>query len=739
MQDRGAQNTQRQPPDGESGMNSEARSNHAATATESAAADAFVQALTLSWKRQSLYPDGHPARRQAMNEPLARLEAIHQVSRSLEFGIKEQELVFGDNVLPSLPARELARRLYRRNVGVLRFERGVTAEALTQFVDLLQRADEGSLQGYLAQRFPGGSLDGISVEDVDYSALVAARGRAEEAEREPLLDRLLRIQLGTQSVRDEADPERAFTDLAERIGGLVAGSDLGDQGPRDLDLFLDVLRDALDGDKAGGAHAIDLEQTARLIHAFPENRKRAFLTQLLEKVLESSEESLENLRSVTDGRDLLSAVRSLRRSGVPFSRRAARLAEQLLAESERPDGGGPPLPPQQQEAFIEAARARLGAIDPWTYDVEESRLLPSAASDDTSAILQPDLDTLTPDAQRQALMTVLVETLELPAIDPQQVPGLLARIAQIFRDLVATGRLEAAAALLNVLQARFTDQLVAADVETSRVLREFDGTEAARSVIEALRLSIERPSLTPRLREVVQRSPATLLRALVHQMSHHEDRRVRRLLFDFFATLGPVAVPAIRERLASPRWFEIRNSLIMLRRLRDVGALPRVHGLLDHAEERVRLEAARFILRLDPTPPADFYQRLLGQTPPEVQQRLMPLLGPQHAEAVPALLGVLQPADPLRRQRATRMLAIQALSRIGDVRAAEALAQTFESALRLQHADERRAFYDSLSGYSDPSVVGILERGTASRDAAVRTVCSEALEQLKRRPPGRST
>ena len=37
---------------------------------------------------------------------------------------KSVELLFGSDVLPSLPARELARRLYRRNVGVVRFERG---------------------------------------------------------------------------------------------------------------------------------------------------------------------------------------------------------------------------------------------------------------------------------------------------------------------------------------------------------------------------------------------------------------------------------------------------------------------------------------------------------------------------------------------------------------------------------------------------------------------------------------
>lgn len=711
-------------------MNAERTSSSSTPAPESAAADAFVQALTLSWKRQSLYPEGHPARRQAMNEPLTRLEAIHQTSSSLEFGIKEEELLFGTDVLPSLPARELARRLYRRNVGVVRFERGITADSLTRFVDLLQTSDEGSLQSSIARSFATG-LEGITVEDVDYSALVAARMDEPTEEREPLLHRLLRIQLGTQSVRDERDPDRALANLVERIGGLVAGGELDENGRRDLDLFLDVLREALDSDKPGGVNALDLEQTATLIRAFPTEQKRQFLARLLEKVLGTSEQSLENLRSVTDGRDLLSAVRSLRRSGVAFSHRAARLAESLMAnETSRDPSLGPPPPPQAQEEFVRAARARLHSIDPWSFDEQDSRLLGSKPADGSFSF-QDQLDTLTPDAQRQALMTVLVETLEQTEVDGRRIPGLLGQLARIFRDLIATERLEAAMALLRVLQARFSDQLVAGDVETSRALREFDNAEAAQSMIEALRSSVERPSLTPRLRELVERAPQPLLRSLIHQMSHHDDRRVRRLLFDFMATLGPHAVPAFRERLASPRWFEVRNSLIMLARLNDVGALPRVHRLLDHAEERVRLEAARFILRLDPSPHAEFYDRLLGQASPGEQQRLMPLLGPRHRLAVPALLAVLQPADPLRRQRAIRMLAIQALSRIGDVGAAEALAQTFESALRLQHADERRAFYESLAGYSDPAVVRILERGTGSRDATVRALCSQAIEQRR--------
>ena len=714
-------------------MNAEIPSNGSKGATGSASADAFVQALTLSWKRQSMYPEGHPARRQAMNEPLSRLRAIHESTPSLEFGIKEHELLFGEDVLPSLPAQELARRLYRRNVGVLRFERGITAESLSEFVGLLQSTEDGSLQSDLAARFQGGGLDGITVEDVDYSALVAAQMDDPERDREPLLDRLLRIQLGTQSVQDERSPERVLADLVERIGGLVAGGDVSEDGQRELDLFLDVLREALDGERTGGVNAIDLEQTAQLIQAFAPEQKRAFLARLLGRILGSSEEALQNLRSITDGRDLLSAVRSLRRSGVPFSRRAARLAEQLLAERSPDGGAGPPPMPEEQNAFITAARARLPSIDPWSYDEPQSNLL-VPPSEETSSLAQYDLDTLTPNAQRQALMTILVETLERSDIDARRIPGLLVRLAQIFRDLLATGRLEAALALMGVLQARFSDQLVTADVEVSRVLRKFDGTEAALSAIEALR-SGDRRALTPRLRELVQRAPQPLLRSLVHQMSHHEDRRVRRLLFDFLTTLGQGAIPAFRERLSSPRWFEVRNSLIMLRRLKDVGAMPKIHGLLDHPEERVRLEAARFVLRLDPAPPGSFFDRLLNQSSVDVQQRLFPLLGPRHRQAVPVLLRVLQPADPLRRQRAPRLLAIQALSRIGDVQAADTLAQTFESALRLQHADERRAFYESLVNYADPAVVQVLQRGASSRDATVRDLCSQGLEQLRRRRP----
>ena len=76
----------------------------------------FVTSLTQAWRRLLLYPEGHPERLGAIEEPFEVLGSLVAVTDGLKLGVAAEELVVGDASLSSLAAKELAHALYQRTM-----------------------------------------------------------------------------------------------------------------------------------------------------------------------------------------------------------------------------------------------------------------------------------------------------------------------------------------------------------------------------------------------------------------------------------------------------------------------------------------------------------------------------------------------------------------------------------------------------------------------------------------------
>lgn len=108
--------------------------------------------------------------------------------------------------------------------------------------------------------------------------------------------------------------------------------------------------------------------------------------------------------------------------------------------------------------------------------------------------------------------------------------------------------------------------------------------------LEATSASVEGAALedlSHTLRLLVALNP----QAALEHLEQSESRKIRRLLMEVLASIGPPLLPLVRVKLESPQWFVVRNAIGLLPKLG--GTARDVVRVSKHPEERVRIEVIR--------------------------------------------------------------------------------------------------------------------------------------------------
>ncbi|HSP33998.1 MAG TPA: HEAT repeat domain-containing protein, partial [Thermoanaerobaculia bacterium] len=197
--------------------------------------------------------------------------------------------------------------------------------------------------------------------------------------------------------------------------------------------------------------------------------------------------------------------------------------------------------------------------------------------------------------------------------------------------------------------------------------------------------------------------------------------------FDFVTSLGPVIVVEIKPFFTDHRWFVVRNMIALVRSINDRTLIPDVRKCAAHPDLRVRLEAIKTLLALEPTPPKGLLEDAIGDPDPKLAEKAIILVGNYGIkEAVDPLLQIVAGNDVWGARRPLRLRALHALGELAEPRALSQLQRFFtDSFLPWPAREERRAAYESLAGYPSELRAPIVQRGLRSRDAYVRQVCEK--------------
>jgi HEAT repeat protein len=167
---------------------------------------------------------------------------------------------------------------------------------------------------------------------------------------------------------------------------------------------------------------------------------------------------------------------------------------------------------------------------------------------------------------------------------------------------------------------------------------------------------------------------------LVGCLEVEEDRNRRQHLLSAIRAIGRNAVPPLRESLASPHWFMVRNAVMLLGEIDHKGAFEDVALSLEHRDVRVRRAAIQAVTSLGDN---DEAATVLSQALPKMD-------GPSQLDTLVALGELRSPraaravADLLQNARGTtdesmriRLRAVEILGLLGSVDAVEPLMDLF--------------------------------------------------------------
>jgi hypothetical protein len=521
----------------------------------------FLTALSGAFQRAQMYPGGHPILDRAVDQAIRRAEPLLAERPAAIFAVGPTQLFVGDTASdPEHPLlRELATRLFRRNVGAIRVARGVTGAELLDLLNGLS-PDHPKLLDLATPH--------LEIEPLDYTGLALDPGDG-----------------GPGPTSQEEGVAAIWTGLAHAmIEGRGSGAvDYLPQTGEELARQFEALPQCAGSDAAIAGHLQAAVAVCRDRQTPHSTALRRQVTQLLDEL---RPDTLERLLTAAGGQlnaplaiglvDVSSASLALdllhaasRVEGRALSPALLRLLGKLAAHAETGPSVSRQLADRQlQETLREVITGWNGTADPDEEVAEDNGLL-----EHLPAPLVPDLDPT--EAYRSDPLRIL--TMEL---DMGELTGAARRAV---RTLVARGRVGPLVRLL--------DEVEPSNPQAAEMRHLVVTTDAVAALLAARPLDVD--SLERLAPEVGVPAIPLLLDALASA----EERNVRRRLLELVARFGNAATPHALARLDAGPWYVQRNLLRLMQMLPEPAAEAVASKFAQHPDIRVRIEGLRLLLR----------------------------------------------------------------------------------------------------------------------------------------------
>ena len=647
---------------------------HASTSTPTETltremADLMVE-LSVGLHKYSMYPDGHPLLESAVSGLTRRLSLALAARQMISIAVARNHLVVDGVATDPAHAvtRDLALKLFRREVGAIRLYEGVTDAELQQMLKAIARDAPKDASGVETPR----EWPHVRLFPLTYDQLELEQDAAEKTQEErqswasQLWAKLASASLGAAYGGPSETPDTPMDPLA-----LASAIEQRARDPEFDKGILAFFSQFMDEIKAKGGHASHQLQkrVSGLVSALSPDT--------LQQILKRSSAGAQRRQFMLNASHTLAAdtVLDLAKAVAAASQHTMSealllLLTKLAKHSEKGTSG-------RREKADSALRANMRQlIDDW----DGAAALPEESYWQTleQLIAEPGTDAPASSGQYDVNAEYIVQmSLEIELFS--------ATAKHAVAEMVKAGRIAPLLALVD------------GTPETNTVVwtlrRHLDNTGTIR------RLLRDRPIDFEVLFRLVSRVGFPAAGALLDALELEDDRTARWRLFEMLAQLGPGVGAAVVARLPGSPWYVQRNLLLLLARLetwpKDFTPLP----YAKHADPRVRREAYALLLR-DPATRGESIALAVADSDERIVRAALnaALEGGCPREAIPVL------TERLGAHTLDGMMAVLAIRVIAPVRLPVVLDVLIKSVLS---AKRRWFFGRKLAQKSQPMLAAL--------------------------------
>lgn len=215
--------------------------------------------------------------------------------------------------------------------------------------------------------------------------------------------------------------------------------------------------------------------------------------------------------------------------------------------------------------------------------------------------------------------------------------------------------------------------------------------------------------------------------ALGDALSETDDRAARRTYMDTLIALGADGMAVMSEMVADPRWFVVRNAVLVLGEAGGERAVQHLTMTLAHDDPRVRKETLIALARIGGDDAVMLVPGKLEDPDPDVREAAAMAVGALRiARAERTLLARLEAEEV----QDVTVAVLRALGQLGDPGAVQAIEKRAVGSFFSRPPTEIRvAAYRALAAIGTPHAMSLLREAAEDKDPAVKRMARSLLPE----------
>jgi HEAT repeat protein len=706
----------------------------------------FISALNISRRSVASYPKGHRSIEASLARVMDLFAQIIESRQEVTFGITRDAMLFDDTSLDNKNPgqRDYSKTLFLHEIAALTFQEGLEADEILRFNEILGFKQEKIRKlGGIEQALAEANIRNILAKTSEYDQFRVIEKNEVKFEEEgkliqiwenfvrQLLEGTLVSSAQGPDFESALNPEILARLMNEEVFTVSSEPDAG--GPRiseSISLYIRALF-GTEGQKSERKTQLDrLSRFLRNLH--PELRQK-FLMEICDCLSANQEFAEEVFAAFPEEiiQETLETMNAQNSTLPPFLLRVLRkMGKRSFHLSPSPTAA---MEGEDAEAEFELQQGSVLRDD----DVEAP--IPGAETAPTETISVRDMEdlealkkSLDPSSMDLHLSTIVLEIFS-SGVTAEKGESLKENLLDSCRYFLGTGDFGA----LHELHGRMLEygQRTAARISPMEdVLSLFSQPEFMEEILDGTH--IWGKEKYPEIQKLILTLGTPYIDPLLDHLAAEENLSIRYFFIDCLVKMGDAARDPILSRLYDPRWYFVRNLVLILRKLGNPSLPPSLRRLLRHPHAKVREEVLKMLLEFK-DPDAD-RMLLADLAAKDKAVRLNAVILAENSKSRPIadrLVDILKKGDLLGSEMDLKKRIVQTLAKVGNPEILSDLQAILDSSSLIQRTTWRQLKLEiirSLEFYPGAAASPLLERLSHAQDSELASLAALTLRNVRR-------